>query len=56
MLGSYTGFDFAFPTLDLKIEVVSGTAIIGPFSDILYAVGTRWWYGGVFDVCILSTK
>ena len=39
MLGSYTGFDFAFPTLDLEIEVVSGTAIIGPFSDILYTVG-----------------
>ena len=39
MLGSYTGFDFAFPTLDLEIEVVSSTAIIGPFSDILYAVG-----------------
>ena len=39
MLGSYTGFDFAFPTIDLEIEVVSSTAIIGPFSDILYAVG-----------------
>ena len=46
MLGSYTGFDFLFPTLDLEIEVVSSKAIIGPFSDILYAVG------GGMGVCL----
>jgi hypothetical protein len=46
---SYTGFDFAFPTLNMEMEAVSGPAIIGPFSDIMHVVGGGT---GVCMMCI----
>ena len=39
MFGAYEDFDFSFPTLGLNILSPSGTLIIGPFAELLHAVG-----------------
>ena len=38
-LGAYDGFLFCLPSLNLELHAPSGTAIIGPFSHLLHAVG-----------------
>ena len=38
MIGAYSGFKFAFPTIGLECNAPSGSIVVGPFSDLLHAV------------------
>jgi hypothetical protein len=37
--GAYEGFDYYFPTLDVRIRAPSGTALLGDMHSLLHAVG-----------------